>query len=155
MLVRAPTGGLGLGLLILAVAGAGACGGGPAGPLPQGLYVLRTVDDEPLPVTRTFEHGPSLTLLADTLHLGEDGRYVRRGATRFVDVDGDATRQAFRMEGEVERADELLVLAFECEDTGSSSVACVPPDTILSVGEELVLRSFVPLAGLKRFESRR
>lgn len=130
------------------------CAHGPVEPEQPGVFVLSSVDGEPVPVTRTRESGSTVTVLADTLFLREDGRFDRRIVLRIRQSDGETSESRSVLDGTLRRAGDALVLELRCDDRRFASGLCVPPDTILSTGDALVVRSTLPPLGLKRFDRR-
>jgi hypothetical protein len=104
-----------------------ACGDGIAEPEGGQVVALATVDGEALPVTSEPAPGFVRTWVADTIRLGANGLWSRRQILEFVNPGEAPETMDWSSDGTVERFEGEIVLAFECNDTGS----CVAPDRLI------------------------
>ena len=101
------------------------CGENILGPLNNKVFVLRTIDGASLPATVTSPLDLAWVVRADTIWFEDGTKWRRRSVQeREPGVGGDPLDVVDQ--GTVIRQNGLLILDFECNDTGD----CIGPDRL-------------------------
>jgi hypothetical protein len=104
-----------------------ACGDGITEPEGGQVIALATIGGQALPVTLEPAPGYARTWVADTIHLGANDLWSRRQILEVVNPGEALETMDWSSDGSVERFEGEIVLAFECNDTGS----CIAPDRLI------------------------
>jgi hypothetical protein len=96
------------------------------GPVGGEVVELLEIGGEPLPVAIQEAPGYVRTWLADTIHLGENGRWSRIQRHDFQ-TPSETREVVWESEGTIEEFEGEIILHFVCNDMG----LCVAPDRLI------------------------
>lgn len=102
------------------------CGESVVGPEGGEIVELLEVGGQPLPAAVEEAPGFVRTYIADTIHLGANGRWRRTQRNDFTTPSG-TQEILWQSDGTIERVEGELVLDFVCNDMG----LCVAPDRLI------------------------